>query len=521
MVIKRLDPKEIAFWRYQRIEKILDEDLVASLRAKLMDDICKTPVLWPSGVTKPVTIATLYRWRKAYLAGGLQALYPKPRKDRGQPRRPLAEIVVQEALLQLIEDPQMPLTFLVAVLEAKFAPQGIRVPRTTLARRLAEQPSYRRLRRATKYQRRRKRFVARAPHHIWQTDSKGPFEVRLSSGAVLKIHIISIIDDATRYVLAALVSTHVTIAEAVRVFRMAASRWGLPHKLYADRASIFDSKAFRMGLAMLGGYRIPVLPRNPEVRGKIEAYHRTLGLWFVSRLPHQSVVDLVHLRQLFAAIIETLYHQHKHRGLKMSPEKALAGQVSSRMVPPSQLIEAFRKKIRLKTHSKTGEVEIQQATYLVADHLRGKRLDFLVDPAALAPPLVVDPHSAKHLGLERAAIRAQDAADVPALQERRWANGPLQTLYDHWRGMTRPQAEPGFGLPELYALLSQIAGRFVPATDTEATTIHRVYREIGPLARLATEETMKAIASELGPGRPIKTYLDALAQRFQRQKPTP
>jgi hypothetical protein len=58
----------------------------------------------------------------------------------------------------------MSFTFLLAVLEATFAPQEIVVPRSTLHRRLLAEPSYQRLKRRAKQQRRRTRFVAKEPH---------------------------------------------------------------------------------------------------------------------------------------------------------------------------------------------------------------------------------------------------------------------------------------------------------------------------------------------------------------------
>jgi hypothetical protein len=184
--------------------------------------------------------------------------------------------------------------------------------------------------------------------------------------------------------------------------------------LYADRASIFDSRAFRMGLAQLGSHRIPTKPRNPEANGKIEAYHRPLGLWFVKRLPKQDVVDFVHLQQLLDGIIYGLYQSHYHRELKQSPETALAGHVSARHVPPARLVDAFRQEKLLKAHPKTGEVVLDGSTYLVPDELRGQKLTFLLDPPREVPPLVRHPTSGDPLSLRRAAITSDDLDAIDA-----------------------------------------------------------------------------------------------------------
>jgi hypothetical protein len=135
---------------------------------------------------------------------------------------------------------------------------------------------------------------------------------------------------------------------------------------------------------------------------------------------------------------------------------------------------------------------------------------------------VVHPESGEHLSLRRAAIKPEDLPpEAPEQRKERWGAGPLQAIYDNWCGSPRPLAEPGFGLPELYALLGQLCDRHVPASDREAALVQRVYREHGPWRRAATEAALAAIASQLGPARPIQTYLDALIERVEQAEETP
>lgn len=511
--------QEIAHWRLALIEEALDPDLTRRGRGEILRRIARGPVQWPTGVSRCVSLATLYRWLVSYREqGGLTGLRPRPRRDRGRRRRRLPVDVVPEALRLLEADPHQPLGFLVSVLEAHFATLGrpLKIPRSTLQRRLAATKAYARIRRTRTRARQRTRFVAREPHERWQSDAKGPFPVALASGERLGVHVLSILDDATRVVLAALVVLSPTLAAAVRVFRQAALRWGLCASFYADRASIFDAHAFRGGLAELGVHRIPTRAGNAPSRGKIEAYHRTIASAFARRLPSQVVVDLVHLQQLLDAVIHGYYQRRRHRTLKQSPEAALAGRVSARTVPPTRLVDAFRQERRLRAHRVTGEVDLPSATWLVPAALRGQKLVFLVDPPGEAPPVVVDAQGRRH-PLRRAEVRSEDLPPKPAPEPERWGDGPLQTLYDAWHGQRRPQAQPGFGLPEVYALLARAAGRHVPRTDAEAALVQRAWRAHGPLAKKPTETAFRALAKALGPGRPIKTYLDALLARIRRR----
>jgi len=511
---KAPDPKDVAFWRYEQIEEALVDNLTHEQRGEITRSITRVPIRWPSGKTKALSVATIYRWIRDYQRDGLEALRPKRRSDRGVARANLPDTVVQEALRQLTEDPGLTFTFLLALLRPLFP--DVRISRSTLHERLSSHSDYKRIKRLKHHQKRRTRFVAKAPHDIWHTDAKGPITLVFVDGRKISFHVFTIIDDASRAVLAAIITPTPDLAAAVRVFRMAANRWGLPGMLYADRASIFDARPFRMGLAQLGSHRISTKPRNPEANGKIEAYHRPLGLWFVKRLPKQDVVDFIHLQQLLDGIIYGLYQSHYHRELKQSPEEALAGRTSARHAPPTRLIDAFRQEKRLKAHPKTGEVVLDGVTYLVPDELRGQKLTFLSDPPREVPPLVQHPTSGDHLSLRRAAIKSDDLDAIDNQhQEPRWGRGNLQAIYDNWQGKRRPLAEPGFGLPELYALLAKACGRHVPSSDAEAALVQRIYGDIGPLPQRATEQALASITRQLGPKRPVKTYLDALIQRVR------
>lgn len=382
--------------------------MAPDVRGEVIARLSSVPVRWPGGASRAISRATLYRWLERYDQGGLAALRPRRRKDRGRKRARLPKDVVARAREILVADPEISFTLLAALLAAdpklRLRARRVSLSKSTLQRRLAADPLYARLKRGRRLARRRTRFVARAPHDIWHLDAKGPITIPLRLRKQLVVHIMTVLDDASRATLASIITLAPDLCAAVRAFRIAAERWGLPGRVYADRASVFDSHAFRAGLADLGAHRIWVRPRNPEANGKIEAFHRSLAMWFVRRLPRQVVVDLVHVQQLLDSVLETVYMEHRHRGLGASPRAVLGGRTSSRAVSSERLIDAFRQRRTLKAHPKTGEVDLAGTTYLVPAGLRGRRLAFLVDPDPAVPPLVVEPASDKPLAVERARV---------------------------------------------------------------------------------------------------------------------
>lgn len=506
----RLRSSELARWRFEQIAPLLDPALSKAERSRLAAKLSTDDVRWPSGAIRPLGCSTLYRWLRLYRRRGLAGLAPRERSDKGKARA-IKPSIVRRALALLREEPGRSLYMIQKLLGPR-----VRVSRATLHRHLRRDRSYTRLRALARGQgergrrRLRRRFEAKFPHHIWYCDAKGPFSVKIG-GRWEKVHVVTILDDRTRAVLAAVVVRTPDLAAAVRVFRLAAARWGLPAKIYCDRASIFDSAAFRQGLAELGVNRIRTRPGNARARGKIERYHRCLGSWFIRELRHQKVVSLAHLEELLLAVLEVVYQLHYHREIRMSPNQALAGHVSERQVPLARLDRAFFVQKELRAHLETGEVWIDKEHRFKVPNpsLAGKVVVVAYDPVTPARAFVEDARG------RRRPLRPLFAPEpLPAKKPER-APGRLQKLLDEYRGRTLPQAEPGQGLPELFKHLSGVVSRRVPQDEVEADVIQDFYRRVGPLPRAPLVAALERVRNRLGRGRPLEAYLAALERAIE------
>ena len=469
---------------------------------------------WPCGREAPVPKRTLYRWLRAYQKDPrIESLLRAPR-PRTEPSAIRPEWIPY-ALAQLEEEPRRSLFILGLRLQQRF--QLAQPPsRSSLHRALHGQPRYQALRRRAQGHRRlRRRFQAVRAHDIWHADAKAVFTVRFTDGARHTLRILSILDDATRFVLAALVVTSESLAAAVATFRRAAARWGLPEKFYADRGSAYDADGFRKGLAVLGVHRINTRPRNAPAHGKIEAYHRQLQRWFIAELAHQPIRDLAHLQELLDAFLDRIYHEHVHRELKQPPRAAFADTISPRMVSLARLREAFLVETELKAHPATGEVRLGGTLFLVPkEHWRkGRRVRIGVDPEApLAPFLVLGPGVYEPL----APAFAPPAACPPPAPSPTPAEpvGPLTPLLEQYRGRTLPQARGGFGLPEIYEAFAQALGRPVPNTEAEASLVLDWLAQRGPFEPQDFAATLAKVRATLGSGRPLAQIIRALDRRI-------
>ena len=508
------DPIDVALWRFNQISCFLDKRLTPGERARMIEEASRIPVIWPNSDQGPVPRSTLYRWLHAYQQNPvIESLKPKPRR---QPQRQsvIDPQWVNYALALLEEESDRSLFILCDRIKRKFKVESKIAP-SSLHRALQGEPRYMALRRRDQDPgaggRLRRRFQALKPHEIWHGDAIGPFNVLFANGQSAAYHILSILDDATRFVLIAMIVISENIANVVAVFRKAAARYGLCSKWYADRGSPYDSNVFRKGLGILGVHRIRTKARNASAHGKIEAYHRSLRRWFIKELKHQVLLDALHLQQLLDAMIDQLYHEHTHRELKMTPKRALADTISDRRVSLERLRDAFLIEKTLKPHKKAAELRVGKTLFRVPKQYLAPKVRVAIDPED--PQTAFIKHENNTLTPLPLAITLTKTVDnSPRLEP----VGPLTPLLDAYRGRCLPQASAGFGLPEIYEALAGVLNRPVPFTEQEAAAVSDWLGRYGPFAPDAFQAALDTVIARHGRGRPLSQILAALAALSQR-----
>ena len=509
------DPLRTAWFRFEQISPLLDPGLAASERRRLMETMSTVPVVWPSGRVAPVPVSTLYRWLKAYRQDPrIEALFPQSR-TREESYSAIPEQWARYALALLEEEPERSLFILSRRLKDHFNLKKLPA-RSSLYRALRKDPRYRKLRiRARGERKLRRRFQARRPHDIWHADAKADFTVRFVDGTKLKVRILSILDDCTRFVLRALVVPSESTRAVVTIFRQAAARYGLPVRFYADRGSAYDSWIIRKGLAILGVHRINTKSGNASAHGKIEAYHRSLQRWFVIELRHQPVRDLAHLQALLDAFIDQLYHEHVHRELKMTPKEVFGDCLSKRLVSLERLREAFMVEKSLAPHKKDGTIRVDERLFQVPRRLvlgaEKRKIKIFIDPEYPQKPYIRLPHGGIEV-LKPAFKPAGTSKTKPHDDHQDEPVGSLTPLLERYRERKLPQARPGFGLPEIYQAFSEAMGRQVPFTEHEAVLILDWLKRSGPFDPSSFKSTLALVLKRLGRGRPLAQIVSVLGK---------
>jgi hypothetical protein len=256
-----------------------------------------------------------------------------------------------------------------------------------------------------------------------------------------------------------------------------------------------------------GVHRNYVRARHPEAQGKIEAYHRSLQRWFLDELRAQEVHDLVHLQDLLEATIALVYQKHKHRSIGMSPQARLADVLSERRISEAELARAFFVSTNATSDRKTGEVLLPNGRFRVPIAFAGRKALFRYDPIrAAAVVITVD---RREVVLEPFAIKP-----LPDATPRPRGNGRLQRLLDTWRGTARSNAEPAFGIPEVFKELGEVLARPLPASERDARDVQDFWRQHGPFSRAAFLRACERAAASLGKQRPLAVLLDDIARQI-------
>ncbi len=500
------DPYQIAAWRFEQIAPYLDTSIDLARRRRLMRQ--RTAVTWLNGKKHRIPRSTLHRWTKAYRQHGVDGLLPKLRGDLGRAKIG-DEAHIDFAVGLLLEQPTRSSQQLDVYLHQQFADYCLSL--STLQRRLRNHPAHAAIEaaRTGKQRRLRDRYEASRPHECWQLDGKGPFVVRLVDGTTVRVHVLTVLDDCTRAVLAVHVASGEDTIAAITVFQKAAARYGLPDRMQFDRGSAFDSQAFRDGIAHCGVHRNYVRVRHPEAQGKIEAYHRSLQRWFIDELRAQEVHDLVHLQELLEATIALVYQRHRHRSIGVTPEQKLGDTKSERRLSDAELQRAFYVAMSATSDRKTGEVKLPNGVFRVPLPFAGVRASFRYDPTRPAAVLVT--RDRREVELEPFVVKPlPPATPRPPLS----GNGRLQKLLDHWRGRQRSNAEPAFGLPEVFAALAAVLGRPVPTCAREANDVQDFWRTHGPLQRTPFLRACARAKASLGDQRPLAVLLADIARQI-------
>lgn len=494
--------RAVALFRKHRLEELDEPGLERGEISARIAALASQVVELPEGRERRFSARTLWSWWSAYKRGGLEALLPRERSDRGVPREITPELLAA-AIAKRQEVPSRSTKTLIDILEREGVVARGRLRRSTLDRHLELAGSSRR-RLKTLGDKRYIRMLFEHPNDLWVGDyHEAPIVWVPERQRFRTIHLSAFIDHYSKAVPHAQWYDNEQIATVEDTLKKAVLKRGLPAKVYVDRGSVYRSADFAFALAHLGIRLVHSRAYRSEGRGVIERFNRTVAEQFEPEVRAALIPDLARINLLFEAWLEERYHREHHEATGQAPLDRFAQQgFSPRWADPVLVADTFRVRVRRKVHPKTSTVEVGGVHFLVESFLRNRWVRVYYDPHALDDILVyLGPTRVQRAFVARPNERPQPFPERPTATPPRFDYlAALRADYDRriveaarTISLSDWTAEPGFSLPAFLDLCAQLLGKDLSPYERDDRTL--AFQTVGPFSektsRLALEHALK------------------------------
>jgi len=397
--MKKLEEDErsrIALLRYEVIAPLLNRPLPRGAQNNLLDDLTSQMHLDAKNRLVHLGKRTIERYLSHYHKFGLEGLKPKVRKEQGSLKAFPSE-VLDEAIKLRMAQPALSADSLIDILCSQKIPGAEQMCVSTLNRHFRrlgkDRPALKRI-----IKKRYRLLSVEGPHVLWICDVwDGPYLYDEVKDKNRRLRLVAILDSYTRMIMHAEFYFNETRPCLEDTLLKAILKYGIFERFYVDNAKVFRSDHLKRIAAELGFAVQHTKVREPEGRGKLERWFRTVAEKFQPLLKSQiiskKVTTLVEVNRYLDAWIETRYHARRHSTLKMSPRDCLeqaksAGLLKCRHHLDSQTIhEAFL--WRENRHvSSLAAVKIYSNLYEVDETLMGKTVELRFNPYDLKQIIV-------------------------------------------------------------------------------------------------------------------------------------
>jgi putative transposase len=369
--------EKLALFRYGVIAPLILEALPRGELTRRAQEIAARHYDIPDSKRISVSVDTLLDWALRYRTNGFEALAPKPRQDRGQSRAltpQLADLI--ERLKR--ENPHRTGTTLLRELALSSGKNAPGVSASTLYRFLKQRGL---TERQLLVPPAHKKFEAQTSNQIWQADMLfGPY-VQRPGGGKMQAFLHATLDDASRLIPHAQFYPSQGLDACLDCLRQAIAARGVPVRLYIDNAKIYRSQQLARIAASLGTLIVHTPPYQPEGRGKIERYFRTVRDQFLTNLDPKQSLSLEDLNDRLWTWIESAYHRAEHSALGATPLVRWQRDIEHvRQLPPATDLRRlfFHRLDRLVRRDCT--FLLHNRFYEAPPHLPGETIEVRFDP---------------------------------------------------------------------------------------------------------------------------------------------
>ena len=325
---------------------------------------------------RKIAVKTVKEWLLNYRRNGFDALKPKKRADRGNSRRLSPDD--QDHILEIRKKfLHMPVSVFYEQLIRQGEINRNQISYSTINRLLKKHNLSGKILSAIPE---RKRFAHEKVNILWQADlSHGPY-IKIK-GKVKKTFLIAYIDDCSRLVPFAQFFTSEGFDGLRIVTKEALIRRGKPAIIYADNGKIYRSETLQYACAQLGITLTHTQPYDPQSKGKIERFFKTVQTRFYPLLKAEPVESLEELNERFWRWLEEDYHRREHASLDgKTPHEVFHSQLESiTFLEDTSILDSIFMKREQRKVKADGTISLNKQLYEVPADFIGYSVDVRID----------------------------------------------------------------------------------------------------------------------------------------------
>ena len=331
--------------------------------------VTKNPLTLPDGSTVTYSYKTLEKWKSQYTTGGLDALTPNARSDKGISRALNAEAI--EEIYRLKKDfPRMNATQIHdCLIRNCFIPATVSVDSVQRFIRHNDLKSAR-----DPNLRDRKAYEEDEFGKIWQADTCYlPYITE--DGKSRRVYVIMIIDDHSRLLVGGELFYNDNAYNFQKVLKGAIATYGIPDKLYVDNGCSYSNEQLSLICVSLGILLLHTKIRDGASKGKVERHFRTLKERWLYTLDMDSITSLAQFNGLLKDYMRS-YNTTFHRGIEGVPLERYEASKEHPRKPLSRewLEECFYNRITRKVR-KDSTITIDNVCYDVPMQFISAKVD--------------------------------------------------------------------------------------------------------------------------------------------------
>jgi transposase InsO family protein len=376
-------PLVTAHFRFALIAPVIQGTYSDASASAYYRRVTQKPLTLPDGSLFHYQPRTLEKWVEYYKKGGMDALMPKVRSDKGSTRT-LTDTAIEEIYRLRQKYPRLNATQIhVRLIQDAFIPASVSVASVQRFIRKNDLKSARNLN-----IRDRKAFEEEFFGGLWQADTCYLPYIS-EDGKYRRTYLIMIIDDHSRLIVGGRIFYHDNSYHFQKVLKDAIASYGIPNKLYLDNGSSYSNDQLTLICGSVGTLELHTPVRDGASKGKVERNFRTLKNRWLYGLDTSQLHSLAEFNEELASYIRT-HNTTIHSTTKQTPlDRFLASKEHIRIPKSSEwLDECFHNRIMRKVN-KDASITIDGIYYDVPQQFIGMKVEIRFLPDDMADAYVL------------------------------------------------------------------------------------------------------------------------------------